>query len=152
MRKLTCALPLLLTVGMLLAATPFNGRWKMNHQKSRYTRGDMPREEIWVITDQGDHLRIAVNGADNNGAPIAISYIVPMSGGAGQMQQGGSYDGVTMTRVNDRTRDVSYTKNGQELVTEHMLVSTDGKTMLVNIKGVDSSGQPVDGVLVLDQE
>ena len=39
------ALPLMLSAGFLLVASPFAGNWRMNHDKSSYTRGDLPKEE-----------------------------------------------------------------------------------------------------------
>ena len=54
--------------------------------------------------------------------------------------------------MNDNARDTTYTKDGKELVAEHTVVSTDGKTMTVTVKGVDSNGKPVEQVLVFDKE
>ncbi len=152
MRKLKYALPLLLSVGILLAASPFSGKWKMNHDKSKYTKGDAPKDETMTIADQGEQLQVTIVGTDDDGTPIAVSYLIPVSGGSGQMQQGGSYNGVSDKRVDDRTRDTTYSKDGKDLVAEHMVVATDGNTMTVRIKGVDSSGKPVEGVLVFDKE
>src|ERR1700681_4115886 len=136
MRTLKYGLPLLLSVGILLAASPFSGKWKMNQQKSKYTKGDTPKDETMTVSDQGDQLQVTIIGTDDDGTPIAISYIIPVSGGAGQMQPGGSYNGVSAKRVNDNTRDTVYAKNGNDLTAEHMVVSTDGKTITVTVKGV----------------
>jgi hypothetical protein len=153
MRKLKYALLLMLfSVGILLAANPFSGKWKMNHEKSKNTKGDTPKEENIVISDQGDQLKVTISGTDDTGKPIAISYIIPVSGGAGEMQQGGSYNGVSAKRVNETTRDTTYTKDSKQLMTEHMVVGTDGKTITVTVKGVDSDGKPVEGVLVFDKD
>src|SRR5213082_3583596 len=116
MRKLRYALPLLFfSAGILLAADPSSGKWKMNHDKSKYTKGDAPKNENMAISDQGDQLQVTIVGTDDDGKPIAISYIVPVSGGAGQMQQSGSYNGVSAKRVNDSTRDTTYTKDSKQL-------------------------------------
>jgi hypothetical protein len=140
-------------VGILLADSPSTGKWKMNHQKSKYTKRDVPKDESMTISDQGvDQIRVTIIGTDDDGTPIAISYIIPVSGGAGQMQQGGSYNGVSTTRVNDNTRDTMYSKDGNQLATQHMVVSPDGKTMTVTVKGVDQDGKPEDGVLVFDKQ
>ena len=152
MRMLKYGMSLLLSAGILLAANPFTGKWKMNHQNSKQTKGDMPKDENIVISDQGDQLAVVVTGTDDDGKPIAIHYIVPVSGGTGQMQQGDSSNGVTSKRVNDNTRDTTFTKDGKELEAEHMVISADGKTMTVAVKGVDANGKPVEQVLVFDKE
>ena len=53
MRTLKYTLPLLLSVGILLAPSR-PGKWKMNHDKSKYTKGDAPKDEAMAIPDQGD--------------------------------------------------------------------------------------------------
>ena len=152
MRKLKFVISLLLSAGILFAANPFTGKWKMNRQKSNQTKGATPKDENMTISDQGDQLVVVITGTDDDGTPIAIHYIVPVSGGTGQMQQAGSYNGVSAKRVSDNARDTTYTKDGKALVTEHTVVSTDGKTMTVTVKGVDSNGKPVEQVLVFDKE
>jgi hypothetical protein len=150
--KVNYALALMLSAGVLLAESPFAGNWKMDHEKSKYTKGDIPKAEDMVISDQGDHLVVAVAGTDDTGKPIAIHYIIPVSGGAGQVQQGGSYNGVSAKKVDDNTRDTTYTKDSKPMVAEHMVVGSDGKTMTVTLKGVDADGKPVEGTLVFDKE
>lgn|ERR1700676_278678 len=152
MRKLKFGISLLLSAGILFAANPFTGKWKMNHQKSSQTKGATPKDENMTISDQGDQLVVVITGTGDDGTPIAIHYIVPVSGGTGQMQQAGSYNGVSAERVSDNARDTTYTKDGKALVAEHTVVSTDGKTMTVTVKGVDSNGKPVEQVLVFDKE
>ena len=105
MRKLKCALTLLLSAG-ILAASSDTGKWKMNAEKSKYTTGDAPKD-------------------GGNGYCLG---------------------------VNDRTRDTSFTKDGTRLVAQHLVVSTDGKTMTVTVKGIGPDGKPVEGVLVFDKE
>ena len=68
------------------------------------------------------------------------------------MQDGGSYNGVSAKRVNDSTRDTAYSKDGKQLDAEHMVVADDGNTMTVTVKGVDSSGKPVEEVLVFEKQ
>jgi protocatechuate 3,4-dioxygenase beta subunit len=152
MRKLNYALALMLSAGVLLAKSPFAGNWKMDQQKSKYTKGDIPKAENMAISDQGDHLVVAVTGTDETGEPIAIHYIIPVNGGTGQVEQGGSYNGVSARQVNDNTRDTTYMKDSKPVVAEHMVVASDGKTMTITVKGVDTDGKPVEGTLVFDKE
>jgi hypothetical protein len=152
MRKMKYALPLLLSLGILLAANPFQGDWKMNHSKSKATKGSVPKNEDMAIADQGEQMKVTIIGTDEDGTPIAISYMIPASGGTGQMQPGGSYNGVSAKSTSESTRDMSYTKDGEQMVAEHMVVSSDGNTMTVTVKGVDPSGKPVEQVLVFDKQ
>ena len=152
MRMLSYALPLMLPAGMLLAESPLAGDWKMNHYKSKYTKGDLPKDEAMSISDQSGQLHVTITEADESGKPIPITYVVPVSGGTGQMQSGSSYNGVSAKHINDSTSDMTYTNDGKQLVAEHMVVATDGKTMTVHVKGIDSDGNPVEAVLVFDHQ
>ncbi len=152
MRMLRYAVPLLFAAGILLAASPFKGNWKMNHSKSKATQGSLPKNEDMNIADQGDQLKVTIVGTDEDGTPIAVTYTIPVSGGQGQMQQAGSYNGVSSKRVDDNTRDTSYTSNGKQQEAEHMVVSDDGNTMTVTVRGVDANGNPVQQVLVFEKQ
>jgi hypothetical protein len=154
MRTIRYALPLLLlSLGILMADdSQYKGKWKMNHSKSKANQGSIPRNENMNIADQGGQIKVTIVGTNDDGTPIAISYVIPADGGAGQMQQGGSYDGVSTKMVDDTTRDTTYTNNGKQLVAEHMVVSSDGNTMTVTVKGVDANGNPVDKVLVFEKQ
>jgi hypothetical protein len=151
MRIIKCVLPLLLSAGILLAVTNFNGSWKLNHQKCRFTSGQVPKEETIVIADDGDQVRVIITGVDQAGAPIAITYSVPAGGGTSQLQNG-SYNSVLMHPVGDDTRDFAYSRDGRRIIAHRMVVAGDGKTMTVSIKGVDSAGRAIDGVLVFDKK
>jgi hypothetical protein len=87
------ALALIFSAGALVAANSFGGNWKMDHDGSKYSTGNVPKNETMAISDQSDKLAVAVTGTDDNGKPIAIHYIIPVSGGDGQMQQGDPYNG-----------------------------------------------------------
>ena len=152
MRNLTCALTLMFSAGMLLADNPFDGTWKMDQSKSHYSTGQPPKNESMNIDDQSGALHVTVTGTDNDGTPISMTYVIPIQGGSGQVQQGGSYNGVSATSTNANTRDTTYSKDGKQMVVEHMVVADDGQTMTVRLKGVDSQGNPVEGVLVLDKQ
>lgn len=152
MRMLTCAVALIVSAAGLSGASAFEGKWKMSPQDSKYTAGGLPKEEVIVIADKGNQLEVTIAGRDDDGKPIAISYMVPVKGGAGKMQQGGSYDAVSAKRVDDRTRDTTFSKGGEAVMVEHMVVSDDGKTMTVKLKGVDAGGKAVEGVVVLEKQ
>jgi hypothetical protein len=59
---------------------------------------------------------------------------------------------VSAKKVDNNTRDTTYTKDSKPMVAEHMVVGSDGKTMTVTLKGVAADGKPVEGTLVFDKE
>jgi hypothetical protein len=130
--------------GTLFAADPFAGRWKLDPSQS--SGGAIPRDETVVIGDYGNTLHVTVTGTDADGMPIAITYVVPMAGGDGQVTQG-PYDAISGKRINDNTRDVTYGKSGKHSQ-HHQVISKDGKTMTVTNSGTDAQGNAVNSTEV----
>jgi hypothetical protein len=144
MRKCMFIFVPLVFSGALLAEDPFTGTWKLDPSQSN---GDaIPRDETVVILDTGNTVHVTVKGTDADGMPIAVTYVVPITGGDGQMSQG-PYDAVSETPINDNTRDVTYGQKGKRSK-HHHVVSKDGKTMTVTNSGQDAQGNSVNSTEV----
>ena len=144
MRKCMFMFVPLVFAGTLLAQDPFSGTWKLDPSQS--TGDAIPRDETVVILDTGNTVHVTVKGTDADGMPIAITYVVPMAGGDGQMSQG-PYDAVSETQVDSNTRDVTYGKKGKRSK-HHQVVSKDGKTMKVTTSGQDAQGNNINSTEV----
>jgi hypothetical protein len=74
--------------GALFAADPFEGTWKLNSSKTKFTQGAAPKEETLVVAKQGDDYLITITGTGESGTPISIKYTAPMKGGEGKSSMG----------------------------------------------------------------
>jgi hypothetical protein len=138
--------------GLLLAQnSPFVGTWKLNPAKSKFTSGAPAKEETATIQMVGDQDQVTVNGTAADGSPISMKYEVPEKGGAGKFLTG-PYDAVSGKMIDDNTRELSYMKSGKEMVHLHSVVSKDGKTMRITVKGTNTQGEPVSGVAVWEKQ
>jgi hypothetical protein len=151
MRKLLCLLALLVFATPLFAAEPFAGTWTLNTAKTKYTTGTPAKSLTLVIEEQGTNLQTTVTGTNSDGSPISIKFIVPISGGTGSVQEG-DFNGIVSKRVSANVRDNSYTKDGKEIRSRHIVLSKDGKTMTSKVKGMNPGGSPVDGTDVYDKQ
>jgi hypothetical protein len=151
MRKLLCLLALLVFATPLFAADPFVGTWTLNTAKTKYTTGSPPKNATIVIEEQGTNLQTTVTGTSSDGSPVSVKFTVPISGGTGSIQAGDA-DGITSKRISANVRENTYTKDGKEIRTRHIVISKDGKTMTSKVKGMNPSGKPVDGVDVYDKQ
>jgi hypothetical protein len=151
MRKLLCLLTLLVFATPLFAADPFAGTWTLNPAKTKYTTGTPPKNITLVIEEQGPNLQVTATGTSSDGSPISVKFTIPASGGTGSVQEG-DVNGVTSKRVSANVRDNSYTKDGKELRSRHIVVSKDGKTMTSKVKGTNPGGTSVDGTDVYDKQ
>jgi hypothetical protein len=138
--------------GLLLAQNgPFVGTWKLNPAKSKFTSGAPPKEETAKIQMVGDQDQVTVNGTAADGSPISMKYQVPEKGGAGKFLAG-PYDAVSGKLIDDSTRELSYMKGGKEMLHLHSVVSKDGKTMRITVKGTNAQGEPVSGMAVWEKQ
>ena len=150
---------LLFSASMLIyAADPFAGTWKLNASKSTAKAGSLPKDQLVTISESGGNLDTNVTSTPATGSAVSYHYTVPAKGGIGDvsLQRGesspGGFDAVTSKRPNDATRDLRFTRNGQEVRTVHSVVSSDGKTMHVTVKGKDAFGNPVNVVMVMEKQ
>jgi hypothetical protein len=151
MRKLLSLLALLVVATPLFAAEPFAGTWTLNTAKTKYTTGTPPKNATLVIEEQGTNLQTTVTGTSSDGSPISVKFTVPISGGTGSIQAGDA-NGITSKRISANVRENIYTKDGKEIRSRHIVISKDGKTMTSRVKGMNPSGQPVDGTDVYDKQ
>jgi hypothetical protein len=145
-------LALAATTAVVAQSSPFDGTWKLNPAKSKYTTGAPPKEQTAKITTIGDQVQTEVTGTNADGTPIQMKYVTPLKGGVGKVLSGGPYDGVTRKDINSTTRDVSYMQGGKEALHITAVVSKDGKTLTITGKGTDAQGHSVSSVTVLDRQ
>jgi hypothetical protein len=136
---------------ILALSNPFDGTWKFDAAKSKYTSGAPPKEATLTITTVGDQDQIEGSATTANGSQTSTKYTVPTKGGTGKVITG-PWDGVSDKVVNDNTREASYMRGGKEVAHANVVVSKDGKTMRVTVKGTDVQGNPLSYVAVYDKQ
>jgi hypothetical protein len=147
MRKPMYLLALLGLAVTLFGADPFSGTWKLNIAKSKFPAGrnPAPKEITAVIREQVDETEVTVKGTAVDGSPIAAHYTVPPKRkGALKSAEDSAGSTVTSRRIDDRTIDSATTRDGKQIQTSHSVVSRDGKTLRMTIRGFDSQGKPVE--------
>ena len=68
------------TTGVVAQSSPFDGTWKLNRAKSKYTTGAPPKEQTAKITTIGDQVQTEVTGTNADGTPIQMKYVTPTKG------------------------------------------------------------------------
>ncbi len=132
------------------ASDPFIGTWKLDPGKSKYSSGAPPREMTIQIDAEGDNLRIAAHGADEDGSPLSVMYSLPDKGGNGQVQHG-FFDSVGSAYISVDVRHTTYLKDGKEMMSRRTVLSDQGRTMRSSVKGTNAKGHPVAGEEVYER-
>jgi hypothetical protein len=83
-----------------------------------------------------DTFEVDFKGTTNNGASYSRKYTVAEAGGPSTYLEGGPFAGTTeMTkRIDKNNREIIATRDGKQVVWNHVGISDDGKTMTANIK------------------
>jgi hypothetical protein len=133
--------------GLLLAADPFAGNWKLNAKKSTFVTGWELKELTVSAVDQGDNAMVTVRGKDGGGKPISIRYTLPLKGGNVNYIEGVPAAGLTEVakRVDANTIDTIASLSGQQVATSHAVLSADGKTITMTRTNVNAKGITVKG-------
>ena len=126
------------------APDPLIGTWKLNPGKSIYSSGAPPREMTIKIDAEGDSVRIAAQGTDEDGSPISVMYSLPIKGGNGQVQHG-FFDSVGSEYISVDVRHTIYLKDGKEMMSRRTVLSDQGRTMRSSVKGTNAKGHAVAG-------
>jgi hypothetical protein len=133
------------------AADPMVGTWKLNVAKSKtpYKSGTS------VIEAVGDGVKVTADLVGTDGTAYHWSWTakydgkdVPITGTTPY----GSGAVASLTRIDAHTVKVVGKRNGQEILTQTITTSADGKTRTLTTHGKDAKGQAIDSVSVYDKQ
>ncbi len=152
MRCATLAFNFLAIAATVFAADPFAGTWKLNSEKTKYKKGEAPRDQTVIIAEPGPNLDVRIKGTAADGTPISAHYTVPTAGGEGKVIESSFFDAVSMKRDESGRQVITHSKGGKVVRTVDATVSKDGLTMTAEVEGTDSDGKPIVGVAVYDRQ
>jgi hypothetical protein len=112
------------------------------------------KEQTVVIQETTEQWEVTVTSTQENGSVMSLRYSHPLEGGPVTFAEGAPPAGIfaSIKTINDRTVDFIITRGGKVVETRHRTVSADGKTMRVDIEGVDAQGKPVQGLELFDKQ
>jgi len=118
--------------------TPFTGTWKLNVSKSTFKPG--PPFKTFTLTFTPDGTRqLSLTYADGR----TLKASLPWSDGTEvSVAADQGFDGVTaVSKIQRRTFDDTWKRNGRVIETVHGAVSTDGMTLKIKVDGTDMQGR-----------
>jgi hypothetical protein len=133
------------------AANPHMGTWKLNEAKSKMPAG-MGKNTTVVYAEQGDKIKVTVDGVDKDGKSTHGVWVGKFDGKAIPVKGDLPYNAVAYKVVNDRTNDITTMKDGKIVWSGRITVSADGKSRTVTINGTDANGKKFQGKAVYDTE
>ena len=132
------------------AANPHIGTWKLNEAKSKLAPG-MGKNSTVIYTEQGDKIKVTVDGVDKDGKPTHSVWVGRFDGKAYPAKGNLPYNSVAYKVVNDRTNDITAMKDAKIGWSGRITVSADGKSRTVTINGTDANGKKFKAKAVYDK-
>jgi hypothetical protein len=132
------------------AANPQMGTWKLNEAKSKLVPG-MGKNTTVVYAEQGDKIKVTVEGVDKDGKPTHSVWVGKWDGKAYPTKGNMSWNSAAYKVINDRTNDITTMKDGKVAWTGRIEVAKDGKSRTVTINGTGADGKKFKGKAVYDK-
>jgi hypothetical protein len=133
-----------------LAANPQMGTWNLNEGKSKLVPG-MGKTRTVIYSEQGDKIKVTVDGVDKDGKPTHGVWVGKWDGKAYKSTGNLAWDSAAYKVVDDYTNDITTMKNGKVMWTGHITVSKDGKSRTVTVSGTDANGKKFTSKSVYDK-
>ena len=126
------------------------GTWKLNEAKSKLVPG-MGKNTTVNYTEEGDKIKVTVEGVDKDGKPTHGVWIGKWDGKAYPAEGNLPWNSAAYKVVNDRTNEITTMKDGKVIWTGTITVSADGKSRTVTINGTDADGKKFTAESVYDK-
>ena len=154
--SLTLGVALVAGIALLSAqgmkeANPRVGSWTLNVAKSKYSPGPAPASQTLKIEAVGDGERVTSESTSATGAKTMSVYTASYDGKPYPIKGSATADTVSLKRIDSHTSERTDSKGGKVVQTFTRVVSKDGKTMTVTIKGTNAQGQPMHNVVVFER-
>jgi len=128
------------------------GTWKLNVAKSKYSPGPAPQSGTLKIEAAGQGEKVTTEGVNAAGTATGIQYTANYDGKDNPLTGSQNADKVSLKRIDARTIERTDKKGDKVVLTQTQVISPDGKTMTVTVKGTNAQGQAVENVVVWDKQ
>jgi hypothetical protein len=157
LKKLICGLVALsFGFSVLGADEVFAGTWKLNPAKSKFAQDRELKDGTIIVAAEGGTTSVSINVTTLSGRTRSSKFTVPTAGGPLNYTESvpPRPAGLTevMKKIDDRTREFTFTINGKEVGKNHAALSADHKTVVVTMSGVNEKGEAFKSVEVYDRQ
>ncbi len=133
------------------AADPASGTWELNLAKSKFSPGPPPESLTRTFEVNGEDVKYTLKGIDAEGKPILVEFTAKYDGKDYPVTGSKDFDAISLRRVDVVTAEGTSKKAGKVVQTSKRVVSKDGKTLTLTVKGTNAKGQAVNNVSVYDK-
>jgi hypothetical protein len=133
------------------AADPAAGTWELNLTESKFSPGPPPQSLTRTFEVTGDDVKYTLKGINDRGKPTLVQFTAKYDGKDYPVTGSPDYDAISLRRVDAVTTEATLKRAGNAVQTTTRVVSKDGKTLTLTVKGINGEGQAVNDVMVFDK-
>ena len=155
----TARLAVISTAALLVTALPIfgqssslTGTWKMNAAKSTYSPGPGPRSSTLKWERVAGGFKFSVDQVSAQGQATQTDNMEKDDGSDGQVRGAQAPTTRFLKRVDDRTYEDGDKVNGKATTSRRLVISPDGKTLTITVKGTNAQGQALNSVVVYEKQ
>ena len=152
MRSITLVLALFGLGGMLTAADPIIGTWRMNIAKSKFSPGPAPKSVISTLTQEAEWILTRTDAIESSGQPIRRTNRYKIDGKEYPYEGPQGKGTISVSRIDERTTEAVQKFAGGHSTTTRAVISADGKTRTMTTTGTNAEGETVNTVTVWERE
>ena len=134
-----------------LAQSPHMGTWKLNEAKSKIPAG-VQKNTMVTYAAAGDSVKVTTDGVDGAGKASHTDWTGKFDGKDYPLTGDPSADARSYKMVNDHTLTVEQKKAGKVVTNGEIVISADGKSRVLTIKGKDAAGKEVSSSAAYDKQ
>jgi len=131
---------------------PRIGTWKLNVAKSKYSPGPPPQSQTLKVEPSGQGEKVTSEVVNADGTSTTSQYAANFDGKDYPLTGSTIADMVSLKRIDAQTTERTDNKGGTVAQTIRRVVSADGKTMDVTVKGKNAQGQEMNHVVVFEKQ
>lgn len=127
------------------------GTWKLNAAKSKFSPGPAPKSMTLTYSPAADAVKIVVQQVAADGATQKWEMTPKYDGKDYPVTGNPEADAIALGKA-DGLKSQSTFKKGGKIVSENVrTLSSDGKTLTIEMKGTDSQGRAVHNIQVFER-
>ena len=127
------------------------GTWKLNEAKSKIGK-KVPKDITVVYEAAGEDVKATVDGVDAEGKPTHSEWTGKFDGKDYPVKGDPNSDLRSYTRIDDHTLGFNVKKGGKITASGRIVVSADGKSRAVTMRGTDPTGKKFPRHSVYDKQ
>lgn len=133
------------------ADDPASGKWKMDPAKSKYEPGPAPKSTTTTIEASENKYKVDAHTVNADGTETHITFDAKTDGKDYPLTGAPNADMISVKRVDARTIETTWKKDGKTVMTTRGVVSSDGKSRTVTFDGTTAEGKKMHNVVVYEK-